>query len=267
MRSPQTSVVEVPGDPPRVWEFQDVPHGTVRVHAYHSKSLGKRRGLYVYTPPGYDRDTGGKYPVLYLLHGAGDNEATWAEFGRAHWILDNLLAQKKARPMLVVMPNGHAAPARPRAEAEDRRARTAAFERDLLEDVLPFVESHYRVRQEPGGRAVAGLSMGGGQSLSLGLNHPEVFAWVGAFSSAVFEPERTLAKAFDNPEETNDRLRLFWIACGKQDFLMDRNREFDAALKKHGIRHEFHETEGNHSWPVWRRYLAQFAPLLFQAEK
>lgn len=264
MRSPRTSILDVPGSVPALHDFQETPHGVVRTHAYASRSLGRRRGLVVYTPPNYDSAGKARYPVLYLLHGAGDNEATWTALGRAHWILDNLIAAGKARPMIVVMTDGHAAPPEGALRTPEGRARGMdAYRRDLLEDVIPFVERTYRVRADAASRAIAGLSMGGGQALSIGLSHPERFAWVGGFSSAVFEPERTLATAFADPKGRNARLRLLWTACGKADFLIENARGFHALLEKHQIRHQFLETEGNHSWPVWRRYLVQFAPLLF----
>jgi enterochelin esterase family protein len=272
LRSPRTSILEVPGDPPRLHEFQDVPHGTVRIHEYFSRALGKKRELYVYTPPGYDRDPQKRYAVLYLFHGSGDNDATWTVFGRAHVITDNLLAQGKAKPMVIVMPDGHAAPPQPRAPGgagagagpgAGMSRNIAAFERDLLEDVMPLVEANYRVRNEPASRAIAGLSMGGGQSLTIGMNHPERFAWVGGFSSAVADPATSISAALADPKATEKAFRLVWIACGKDDRLIENARRFSAALNEKGIRHEFQTTEGNHSWPVWRRYLAEFAPRLF----
>ncbi len=266
MRSPRTSVLEVPGNSPSLHDFQPVPHGTVRIHSYQSKSLGKKRGLYVYTPPLYDQTTT-RYPVLYLFHGSGDNEATWTALGRAHLILDNLLAQRKAKPMVIVMMDGHAAPPvspTSGAAGTDMRSRNIEyFERDLLEDVVPFVESNYRVRNDRSERAIAGLSMGGGQSLTIGLNHLELFAWVGGFSSSVPNPETALTKVLADPQGTNGKLKLLWIACGKEDFLLKNNEQLTELLKTKGIEHAFLRTEGNHSWPVWRRYLAEFVPLLF----
>jgi enterochelin esterase-like enzyme len=241
-----------------------VPHGTVRLHSYQSRSLGRRRGLQVYTPPEYEKDTRARYPVLYLFHGSGDNEATWTVLGRAHLIMDNLLAQGKAKPMIVVMPDGHAAPPQPPGGAPEGRARNIeAFRRDLLEDIIPFVEANYRVRADAADRAIVGLSMGGGQSLTIGLNHPDLFAWVGGFSSAIFSPESTVASALADTDRTNEKLRLLWFACGTEDRLIDGARQLADLLEQKHIRHEFHATGGNHSWPVWRRYLAEFVPLLF----
>jgi enterochelin esterase-like enzyme len=175
----------------------------------------------------------------------------------SHWILDNLFAKGKAKPMVVVMMDGHAATPGPGGQDN-----TALFERDLLEEVLPFVESQYRVVKNPASRALAGLSMGGGQALTVGLNHVEIFGWVGAFSAAPPDRQR-VASALGKPAKTNADLKLLWIACGKEDFLLKRNQDFIQVLADTGVKHQWLLTEGNHSWPVWRLYLADFAPLLF----
>ena len=255
MHSPQTSTLDVPGDAPSLHDFQPVPHGTVRLHEYQSKSLGKLRRLRAYTPPGYD-DSRAKYPVLYLLHGSGDNQATWTEFGHAQFIMDNLLAQKKIKPMIVVMPDGHA------VEAQQGAANLEAFERDLLEDAMPFVEKSYRTKADREHRAIIGLSMGGGQSLTIGLNHLELFDWVGGMSSAL-STNAALAAVVKDPKASTKKLKLLWFACGKSDRLLSNSQQFDAALTDLGIKHEFVQTEGSHEWPVWQGNLAQFAPLLF----
>jgi len=260
MREPRTSILHIPGEPPLPHDFQNVPHGTVRQHTYLSKSLGHLRELVVYTPPSYDKQADARFPTLYLQHGMGDNQATWVVHGKAHWILDNLTAQGKARPMVVVMMDGHASGGRGMAGFQSN---TADFERDLLEDVMPFVEANYRVKAEAADRAIAGLSMGGGQSLTIGLNHPDRFAWVAGFSSAV--PSREVLAGFLNdPAAANAKLKLLWIGIGKNDFLLKQNETFIATLKEKDIRHEWHLTEGTHSWPVWRLYLADLAPKLFQ---
>lgn len=262
MRSPRTSVVDVPGDPPRLHEYQNVPHGTVRLHEYASKTLGRRRPLRVYTPPGYDQNPEARYPVLYLFHGSGDNEATWTSFGHAHLIADNLLAQGKAKAMIIAMTDGHAV-----VGPEARGKNVEAFGSDLLEDVMPFVEANYRTKNDRESRAIVGLSMGGGQSLTVGLNHLERFAWVGGFSSAIRNPETTVASALADPASTNSKLKLLFIACGKDDGLVKDAQGLSDALKAKEIRHELKITEGNHSWPVWRRYLGEFLPLLFTEVK
>jgi enterochelin esterase-like enzyme len=266
MRSPRTSILEVPGRPPLRHEFDPtVPHGTVRAHWYQSKALGRRRSLHVYTPPGYDRSRR-DFPVLYLLHGSGDNDATWTALGRANVILDNLLAQKKVKPMIVVMTDGHAYVAPPGTGVTNVEARargTAAYINDLLGDVMPFVEENYRTIERRDSRAIIGLSMGGGQSLAAGLNHLDRFAWVGAMSASTPDTN-SLQPVFSDVAATNKKLKLLWIAIGKDDFLLDRNERFRLALEERGIRHTYKVTEGNHSWPVWRKYLAEFAPLVFQ---
>jgi len=268
MRSPTTSILEIPGAPPLLHEFQNVPHGTVRLHDYQSKSLGTLRRLRVYTPPDYDRPAGARFPVLYLLHGSGDNEATWTVLGRAHYILDNLIAAGRAKPMIIVMTDGHAAAANfTGVPAPGLISRNVGdFTRDLLDDVMPLVEQNYRVKADRESRAIIGLSMGGGQSLHAGLNNLDKFAWVGGMSSSVSNGEITAAGTLADPK-ANEKLRLLWIAIGKDDFLLKQNQAFDELLKAKNIRHEFIVTEGGHSWPVWRKYLAQFAPLLFTEKK
>jgi len=261
MRQPRTSILHLPGKPPLLHDFQDVPHGVVRQHAYFSKSLGRMRELAVYTPPGYDRNTKEKYPTLYLQHGMGDNQATWTVHGKAHWILDNLIARGLAKPMVVVMADGH-------ADVRDQGFagfldNTVLFERDLLLDVVPFIEANYRVKAEAASRAICGLSMGGLQSLTIGLRHPDVFAWVGGFSASP-PPPNAIAGALADREAVNAKLKLLWIASGRDDFLLERNKEFTALLEKRKIRHQWLLTEGNHSWPVWRNYLGEFAPVLFR---
>ncbi len=259
MREPRTSILHIPGQPPRVHDFQDVPHGVVHSHSYFSKSLGRLRELVVYTPPGYGQKADERFPTLYLQHGSGDSQATWVVHGKAHWILDNLIAQGKTRPMVVVMMDGHAGD----RSATGPGGNTGAFERDLLQDVMPFVEANYRVKTDAASRCIAGLSMGGGQSLTVGLNHLDRFGWVAGFSSSA-PSQDAIAELLKDPKSANARLKLLWIACGKDDFLLKRNEDFVALLKDKGITHQWRLTEGNHSWPVWRIYLAELAPQLFQ---
>ena len=268
MRSPRTSILEVPGTPALLHEFNSsVPHGTVREHWYQSKALSKRRSLHVYTPPGYERQRK-DLPVLYLLHGSGDNDATWTALGRAQVILDNLFAQKKVKPMIVVMTDGHAYVAPPGTSPTNSAVRgrgTLAYQDDLLGDVMPFVEANYRTIEKRESRAIIGLSMGGGQALHVGLNHLDRFAWVGAMSAAIPETN-AVASVLDDARRTNQKLKLLWIAIGKDDFLLNRNEQFHSLLESKGIQHTYKVTEGNHSWPVWRKYLADFAPLVFQKQ-
>jgi enterochelin esterase family protein len=266
-RQPSKSILHIPGTPANPWDWQDVPHGSVHQHNYHSKALGRPRELWVYTPPGYEQSVTAnptqRWPLLVLQHGSGDNHQTWVVHGKAHWILDNLIHTKRAMPMIVAMLDGHPLGMVSRDTSSDRRrGATDAFRRELLEDAIPLVESLYRV--EPGAthRAIAGLSMGGGQSLSVGLTNLDRFAWVGAFSAAVPSGDTSQAILADSAA-VNAKLKLLWIACGQDDFLKSRNEEFIASLKDKGIRHQWRLTAGDHSWPVWREYLAEFAPLLF----
>ncbi len=266
-REPGKSILHIPSNPPALWDWQDVPHGTVHTHGYLSKVLGRPREVVVYTPPGYEADSAKRYPLLVLQHGSGDNQRTWVEHGKAHWILDNLFAQKKAVPMVVLMLDGHPYGMVSRETADAKRLAAAdAFKRELLEDALPLVNSLYRVETDRTQRAIAGLSMGGAQSLNVGLSDMEDFAWVGAFSAGPPSPA-TMEKFLADPAAANSKLRLLWIAVGKDDFLRARSEELDTKLTEKGIHHLSQISEGDHSWPVWRGYLTQFAPLLFQPAK
>ncbi len=258
MRSPKTSILYLPGDAP--YDFKDVPHGTVHYHGYHSQPINRFREMKVYTPSGYE--TGDKsYPVLVLQHGHSDSFATWTEFGNAHWILDNLIAEGKAKPMIVVMLDGHPIP---ESYGDGRsEANTEELRKDLMEAALPMVEKLYRIKEGRENRAIAGLSMGGLHSLTIGLNELGTFSHIGAFSAAV-PSQAAVSDAFKNGEKTNQQLKLFWIAIGKDDFLLGENKKTIAALDEAGIKYDYQLTEGGHSWPVWRGYLAEFVPLLFQ---
>jgi enterochelin esterase family protein len=265
-REPQKNILHLPSTPPAPWDWQDVPHGTVHQHGYASKALNRPRELWVYTPPGYERETGKTYPLLVLQHGSGDNHRAWVEHGKAHWILDNLIAQNQARPMVVLMIDGHPLGSTARGDETKRAAAMEAFRCELFEDAIPLVESLYRVGKDASLRAIAGLSMGGAQSLSVGLGNLDRFAWIGSFSGAPSDAA-AMQKVLADPGKTNQQLRLLWIAVGKDDFLRQRNEEMVAALKEKGIHHQWQLSEGDHSWPVWRRYLAEFAPLLFAEQK
>ena len=258
-----SSILEVRGDAPAFYDPRPVPHGEIRTHWYHSKSLDSMRRLTVYTPPGYDVQNQ-RYPVLYLLHGANADETAWYRLGRANLILDNLLAEKTSRPFLVVMPFGYGVlPGQPAAPGQN----TTQFSRDLIEDVIPFVQSRYRVLDDRNQRAIVGLSMGGGQALSIGLNHLALFSYVGGFSSglgSVADFPKTYATLIGNADHANQTLRLLWVGCGKDDGALAASKSFSEFLTAHNIRHVFRETGGAHTWMVWRRYLHEVAPLLFQ---
>jgi len=257
------NLVEIPGDEPMFYEEQQVPHGTVHIHKYQSKSLDVTRELYVYTPPGYETNQDTKYPVLYLFHGFGDSPDAWTVVGRSNLIMDNLIAKNKARPFVIVMPYGHTPSSPPVMRSIGRYG---AFEKDLVEDVIPYVRKCYRVSSEQKDRAIAGLSMGGGQSLTVGLGNLDLFGWVGAFSSAIPE-EPKLEKLLAEPESINEKLELLWIGCGRQGFLFEANQKFLERLTAEKIKHVGHITDGAHEWRVWRNYLNELAPLLFEQDK
>lgn len=248
--------VEIPGPAgsPRADEWRKVPHGSVHTHWYESSAAaGTRRRVHVYTPPGYEKDAR-KYPVLYLLHGSGDNDSHWTLLGRANVIADNAIADGKAVPMLIVMPDGH---------VPTTSDRTAAFETELMKDVRPLVEGSYRTETDRAKRAITGLSMGGGQSLAVGLKNVDDFAYVGAFSAGVREGSPAYA-ALSDPARLNDRLKLLWVGIGTDDFLLNNNRDYAKKLDAAKVKHEYKETPGGHQWGVWRNYLAGFLPRLFR---
>ena len=257
-RSPNTSILHLPGE--ALFDFKEVPHGTVHYHAYESTPIGRFREMQVYTPPGYEKGEG-DYPLLVLQHGHSDGFATWVAHGKAHWILDNLIAAGEAEPMIVMMLDGHPIP---ESYGDGRSpANTEELRRDLLEAALPMVEDLYRVRPGRENRAIAGLSMGGLHALTIGLNSLETFSVIGAFSAAI--PEAVAIEgALADAAGTNVKLELLWIACGKDDFLLRENEQLTALLKEKTVTHEWHLTEGDHSWPVWRDYLADFVPRLFR---
>jgi enterochelin esterase-like enzyme len=257
--NPDTSSLEITTDTPLFYQWRDVLHGTIHLHSYYSKSLKRLRRLRVYTPPGYDQEAARRYPALYLFHGTGDTEATWTEFGRAHLILDNLIAEGKTAPMLLVMPDGHADL---QEEEGDHKANFIKFEEEILSSVVPLVDSTYRTIATPAGRAISGLSMGGMQSLEIGINHPDMFAYIGGMSAYVPYADALLEKAFEN-KDFNNEVKLLWISIGKDDFLLQDAERFHALLEKHGIRVQWSLTEGSHEWSVWRQDLRDFAPLLF----
>ena len=260
--NPGRSVLEISTDTPLFYQWKNVPHGTVHLHSYYSESLKRRRRLRVYTPPGYERNENHRYPVLYLFHGSGDTEATWTDFGRAHVILDNLIAAGKTMPMLLVMPDGHADL---QEEDGDHKANFLKFEADLLGSVLPLVDETYRTIATPEGRAINGLSLGGMQSLEIGINHPDLFAYIGGMSAYVPMADDLLAKGFVN-KHFNDEIKLLWISIGKDDFLLKDAEAFHSLLNKHGIHSQWTVTKGEHEWTVWREYLRDFAPLLFRQD-
>ncbi len=265
----RSSIVHVPGPASLSWEIGNVPHGEIHHHFYKSGVVGDDRDFFVYTPPGYDPRGKQTYPVLYLLHGFSDDASAWTAVGRANVILDNLIAQGKAKPMLVVMPLGYGAPevlALGFVAFRDRALTDRNFDNfreALLTEVIPRVEAEYLVAKDRNSRAIAGLSMGGSESLLTGLNTLDKFAWIGAFSSG------GLSEDFDKEfpaldSKASEQLHLLWIACGTDDRLIDINRKVRAWLASKNIKHVDIETPGAHTWMVWRRNLTDFASLLFR---
>jgi enterochelin esterase family protein len=265
------SFVEVPGDSPAFYDSRPVPHGDVRLVMYESKAMAVTRWLWVYTPPDYDKSSS-KYPVLYLLHGNGEDQSGWVRNGRANIILDNLIADGKAKPMIVVMPQGHALQGQSVGPVVRLQGETSMFSprfpSDLLDDIIPLVEMKFRVKADADDRAIAGLSMGGGQSLSIGLTHLDLFHYVLGYSAAIggqFLPiDDQLVEFYRSPEVDNKKLKLLWISCGKEDFLYKANQSFAQKLEELKIERVYTETSGAHVWSVWRNNLNATAPMLFR---
>lgn len=252
-----TSGLEVPDPELDFYTVKDVPHGQLAISWYHSKTTGEPRRAYVYTPPGYQTSVK-RYPVLYLQHGAGENETSWTWQGKANVILDNLIAEGKAQPMIVVMDWGYAL----KPGVEDQRG-NEAFEEVVINDLIPFIDSTYRTRPGRWTRAIAGLSMGGGQALRIGFAHLDKFSAIAALSGAGrLDPMGTTGKT---AEEINKELDLFWIGYGQQDGGYERGKALHESLKAAGVNHVWVEGPGAHEWQVWRKHLYDIAPRLFQS--
>lgn len=260
--------------------FEDqraVPHGEIRKVWYQSSTLGAERRMHIYFPPGYENGKD-KYPVFYLLHGGGDEDSGWSSIGRAGFIIDNLLAEKKAKPMIVVMPNGSlprpsnlppTTPGQPpdpavTATMQDR------FTNELMKDIVPFVEKNYRVLTGSANRAIAGLSMGGGQTTRVVVTNPDQFAYVGVWSAGVnpqtsADFETRNAAFFAQADKINKQIKLFSVSVGDKDFALAGSKNLAEILKKRGIKHNLHISGGGHTWINWRHYLNEYAPLLFRS--
>jgi enterochelin esterase-like enzyme len=269
------SMVYVPGAD--FMDTKDVPHGAVAAIHYYSAPLKRWRRMHIYTPPGYEAGGSTKYPVFYLLHGAGDCDEAWTSVGRAGFILDNLIAAKKAKPMIVVMPAGHvsaASSALPGSATPGAAAPRDEFQDDFLNAIMPYVEKNYRALHDPGNRAIAGLSMGGVQSLNAAFTQLEKFAYIGVFSSGGVlslssqggssgqDWEKKYTAMLDNVA-LKKGLKLVWLSTGSDDFLIATTKSTVEMLKKHGFDVTFKESAGGHTWINWRNYLNEFAPLLF----
>ena len=262
----KSSVVEITGASPLVHTVQNVPHGTVSYRYYTSPELGTRP-VVVYTPPGYEENASKKYPTLYLLHGTTDTEETWTKVGRSNIILDNLIHQGKATPMIIIMPYGRAYPKISKSAGSLRNwDNLQEFSKDFLNNLLPFVEKNYRVVKEKDSRAIAGFSGGGGESLYLGLNNPGLFGWLCPFAPGMLKEEfdRNNAVAFANPSRVNQQLKLFWIGVGKDDFLYPVISDYFKVLDEKKIKHETFITEGGHTWMNCKLFLSTVAQKLFK---
>ncbi len=263
------NVFHVTGIAPQSWDVADVPRGVIHHHFYKSGVVGDQRDYYVYTPPGYETNSKQKYPVLYLMHGYSDDASGWTAVGKANVILDNLISQGKAKPMVIVMTLGYGAPemiqkkwnAWSDIELKDRNL--TKFREALLTEVMPRIAKEYRVSTKQQDTAIAGLSMGGAETLITGLNNMDKFAWVGAFSSGGLDPD--FAKWFPSVDsKANEKLKLVWISCGTDDTLIKANRDLVDWLKGKGVKLTFVEVPGAHTWMVWRRNLITFASQIFQ---
>lgn len=272
-----TNVFIVGGGKADLYKVNSVPHGTVSRRWYNSPGNNMTRRITVYTPPDYESKPEKKYPVLYLLHGMGGDEEAWINLGRTSQIMDNLIAQGKAVPMIVVMPNGNVSQSAAPGESDKGfykptmqlpNTMDGKYEETFM-DVVNFVESNYRVINKKEGRAIAGLSMGGYHSLHISRFYPNTFDYVGLFSAAIIPNEKVTSKVYTDLDKTlvaqkNNGYKLYWIGIGKTDFLYKNNNEFRTKLDGIKMNHEYHVSEGGHTWVNWRDYLSKFAPRLFK---
>ena len=261
------SLVEVPAATPSLEEPRDVPHGAIEINWHKSAVLdGETRSIWIYTPPGYAQEPNRRYPVLYLLHGNNDRPAGWIDVGNTNFIADNLIAEKKMTPMIIVMPLGHVLPfGQPQRPP---RTNTVVFEEYLLRDVVPLVETKYRISEGRKQRAIAGMSMGGEQSLHVFFNHLDRFAAVGAFSATFRNMETRHAALLADAEAANAKIDLLWLACGRQDTRpFTATEQLSQLLTAKEIRHVWHPTEGAHNYALWRQNLVEFLPLLFREKR
>lgn len=246
--------------PPAGWDVrrEDIPHGRLEMIEYDSKTVGTKRRMNVYTPPGYSPKA--KYPVLYLLHGIGGEETEWARYAQPEVLLDSLIADGKAKPMIIVMPNGRAQKDdRPLGDIFAHRPAFKVFEQDLLLDVIPNIESRYSVQSDRAYRALAGLSMGGGQTMNFGFGHLDQFAWLGAFSAA--PNTRKSDELLPDPAAAK-QLKLLWLSCGNRDGLLHVTQDLHAHMKHHGVPHVYHITDHAHDAPEWKQALYWFVQQL-----
>jgi enterochelin esterase-like enzyme len=283
--SKMSSAIEIPENGVDFYTIKDVPHGDIRSKRYFSKYTNSWRRLNVYTPPGYDTQTDKKYPVLYIQHGGGEDERGWAQQGKTDIILDNLIAENKAKPMLVVISNGNV-PSRSGARGGYSLEGMSGFKEELINNVIPFIESNYRVLTDAQNRALAGLSMGGGQAFFVGLPNTDKFASIGVFSTGLFggiggggrggrrgrggtmggsfNAEEQIPGLLSNSKSFNDKLKLFYISVGEQDPRLEPTKSAVATFRENGLKVEFASFPGAHEWQVWRKSLHDFASRLFR---
>ena len=264
----ESSGIEISEAGADFYSVKDLPHGAVREHWYQSKITGKWRRAHVYTPPDYDKNSRTRYPVLYLQHGAGENERGWVEQGRANFILDNLVAAGKAKPMILVVDTGYASFAGVTA-GTNRSAATAAFEDVMLKELIPTIDANFRTKSDREHRAMAGLSMGSGQTLQITLRHLDKFAWIGAMSGPPrqgFDTKTAYEGAFSNATAFNKKVKLLWLGAGTAEEQIHKNTTaMHEALDQPGIRNVFFSSPGtDHEWQTWRRSLHDFVPRLFR---
>jgi enterochelin esterase family protein len=271
-----TNIFIIGGGKADLYKVNDIPHGTVAKRWYDSPGLGMDRRITIYTPPGYENGSE-KYPVLYLLHGAGGDEEAWATLGRTAQIMDNLIAQKKVKPMIVAMPNGNVIQDAAPGEGRDGfykpqfmvpKTMDGTYEANFM-DIIKFVENNYRVKAEKANRAVAGLSMGGFHSLHISRYYPNTFDYVGLFSAAILPNQNVSNPVYNDIDGTLKKqlangYKLYWIGMGKTDFLYQSGVDYRKKLDGMGFKYTYRETDGGHIWKNWRIYLSEFAPLLFQ---
>ncbi|HEY5970293.1 MAG TPA: alpha/beta hydrolase-fold protein [Chitinophagaceae bacterium] len=271
------SLVDVQGFTPLIHAMRDVPHGSVN-YEYYSSVEGATGTLVVYTPPGYDKNASAKYPVFYLISGTTDTEETWFKVGRTNLILDNLIAEGKAKPMIIVMPYGNPAatiatqkgggkPADPVGrESTEAVNRAKAFEDDLIKNIIPYVEKNYRAIANKDSRAIGGFSRGGGQTLRAAFGNMDKFSWICCYAAYLTqqEIEKTYPSLVDNPDNTNKQLKLFWVGIGNEDFLYNQTAEFLNYLKTKKVNYKSLVTGGGHTWMNTKVFLAESAQLLFK---
>lgn len=265
------SAIEIPEKGADFYEIKDIPHGAISSRYYFSKVTNGWRRLFVYTPPGYDVNSGLRYPVVYIQHGGGEDERGWAEQGKTDIIMDNLIAEKKAQPMIVVIANGNVSTGRGGYSSEGM----AAFKKEMTQNIVPFIDANYRTLADPKNRAISGLSMGGGQSFYVGLESLDYFGSVGIFSSGIFggiqnpsgstfNAEKEIPGLLSKSDEFNKKLDLFYISCGEQDMRLEHTRKAVAKMKENGLDVEFNSFPGDHEWQVWRKSLHDFASRVFK---